>query len=1575
MREIKHILKDLRKLDAKISLKDKDLHIEKSSDLPKKLQTRIIENKKHIIEYLSKTLQSNDFNKIQRLEDQSDYVLSSSQLRLWLQCQINSDNTAYNISSAYIFKENLNFEALESAFLKLLERHESLHTVFRENENGEVRQHIEPLSELDFKVHFHDLTNEDDAIKFAEAEVEKDFVFQFDLEKGPLLRVNLYHVFSDQWILSCVMHHIVSDGWSMDILVRELMTYYRSHVEKTDANLPPLPIQYKDYAAWQQEWLQGETLEQHKQYWANQLSGELPVMYNLGNRKRPSIRSFSGGTVSRGVSDSILEALKNLSQQKGGSLFMGLLTSLKILLYKYTGQNDIIIGCPTAGREHADLEGQIGFYLNMLPFRTRFNESDSFLSLFDNVRDVTLGGYEHQMFPFDALIDLLDVNRDPSRNPIFDVLIDFHDDRNAIGHQEMGSLNIDSYAPSQHQVSKYDLTFMFIETDQGLSLSIEYNSDIFTGDYVQRMYDHFELILVDIVENPELPISEINYISDGERDTVLELFNTSIDQSLDYIPVIDLFEQHAASQPDDIALFYGDVGYSYSDVDSKANQLAHYLIDEFAVAPGDFIGVLQERSEKMVISILAILKTGAAYLPIDPDYPLARREYLVTNSGMQVLLTQTAFAFDLSYYQGDVVAVDLQMDDLDTASSRPDIKVAKENPVYVIYTSGSTGDPKGCMVTQNNLSNYIQWANRYYFGQGVPANFGLFTPLGFDLTVTSLFTSLTSGGHLRIYDQQQKLDDILRDLLGDHSGVENIKLTPSHVKYLKELNINSSSLKRVIIGGEEVYSDHYMTLKAINPEVRVYNEYGPTETTVGCTVKELTEEGPVTIGKPIDGMAAYILDQNKKLCGIGVHGELAISGEGVSLGYLNKEGLTSEKFVEDPFRKNRKMYLTGDRCYWLANGEIQFLGRMDDQVKIRGYRIELGEIEHVLLEHPKINSTKILAKTDDDRDTILIAFFTGQEPIDIKSLKNFLENSLPTFMVPAQFTQVESMPLTHNGKINKRVLIEQDIKIDSSKELVPPKSELERELVNVYQEVLRVQKMGMNDNFFYLGGDSIKSIQIVSRLRKRGYSVSIQDILMNPELSQLKSKVKPSVRIPDQGIVTGEVALSPIQKKFFNETSKDFRHFNQSVLLGSKETLDTIGLRKVFDRIIEHHDALRMVFIHEEDSWKQINLGLEQSYYFEEVIGFDEKSFTKKCESLQKSIQLDKGPILKVCAFIQENDNRLLIIAHHLVIDAVSWRILFEDLSSLYQNHLSNSKLILPPKSDSFRLWMEKQIKFKESEILFKELDYWESVVSDNISKINLDYPKGSNLRKDSTSKSFKLEATITKQLFMDCNIPYKTKTNDILIAALSLALYDTFNLKSIAYNFEGHGRESIDQDIDVTRTVGWFTTIYPVVIRLDQSNTLEDHLVACKEVLHRIPNKGIGYGILRYLSHKEFNISPEINFNFLGDFGKGVESQDGKNIFEFMGSYHGDVISPKRSRDSILNISGRILYDECHLTIEYSNKQFKSETIDFLQQNFEKYILQYVEELSNKEFISLSPVDLTFKGLSQTEIKKLSKS
>ena len=1572
-------------LEFIIYLKNKEVFIQEFNGQLKvtgKLSSLTGEDKQILAEHkgaLLSFLESNSkayrdkFDSIKRVDENVHYDLSSAQKRFWVLSQTKEGSVAYNMSGVYVFEGNLDRSILSYCFATLIRRHEILRTVFKENEQGIVKQYIQSADQSGFDVSYVDLRTYSEPESELERLMGIENMQPFNLSAGPLLRVIIYQLDEQKCIFSYTMHHIISDGWSMEIIIKELLLLYNARLKGENDPLIPLTIQYKDYAAWQLEQLNGNALNEHKSYWLKQLEGELPVLLLPLDKPRPLLKTYNGGLISGVINAEIFAGFKAIVQEHGATLFMGLLAAANILLQRYTDQRDIIIGTPGAGRDHIDLENQIGLYVNTIALRTRIAEEDAFEDLIRSVKKVSLDAYRHQMYPFDELVSNLNIVRDSSRSVLFDVLLDVQSSAisSAGSDNSLADLKVSLYEAAAHSVSKFDVSFVFVELEGTLNFTLEYNSDLFFKETAARLHTHFINLLEEIINKPSLPVNKLNFLSSEEQQELLLSFNEiPVSYSKDKT-VLALMEEQALKTPGQIALVFNEERITYRQLNDKSNQLADYLRQQHDIKPGDLVGIMLSRSEKMIIAILGILKAGAAYVPVEVDYPEERKKYIINDAGIKVLLTESSYIFDLEYYTGAVFAMDVQYDSIASyATSIADVTIP-DHPAYVIYTSGSTGHPKGCTITMGNLSNYVQWANGFYFESAASANFGLFSSLSFDLTVTSIFCALTQGGTLYIYEQEDGLPRILEHSFGRESNIHCIKLTPSHITVLKGLNISSTDITLCIIGGEEVTQEHVRILKGINSNMRIYNEYGPTETTVGCIVKELEPDAAVLIGKPIGNTQVYILDAALMLCPVNVPGEICISGAGVGNGYLNNPSLTAAKFISNPFKDGERLYKTGDYGRWLPDGNIAFIGRKDEQVKLHGYRIESGEIEKALQGHPGIDQSVVLIKKDETGNKELVAYISGDASLNVTDIRSYLGGLLPAYMLPAHYIRLNAFPLTVNGKIDKKALPSPATAgIATGTAYVEARNDQERQLVSVCEEVLRKNRISIKDDFFALGGDSIKSIQVVSRLKQRGYALTIQDVMLHPVLEELATFMSLVSRSIDQDLVEGIIPLSPIQLNFFQNSMVAKHHFNQSMLLYCSERIREDGLKVVLDKIILHHDALRMVYRMTADGWIQENRGALDAEVLELVEGLDETGYKLHCDRIQSGMDLSSGPLFKVCLFRMPAEDRLLLVAHHLVVDGVSWRILFDDLSQLYHQCLAGETLQLPLKTDSFAYWQSVQLEFAKSEQLKQEEAYWSRMENSAVPALPLDYPGGTNQISHFRWQSFQLDKATTDRLLTECYKSYRTEINDILVTALSLSLREMFGMEKVLLGMEGHGRENISSDVDVTRTVGWFTTMYPVLLDMSNKGIVHD-LIAVKEILHRVPNKGIGYGILRYLSGKDYHLQPEIKFNYLGDFSAAATGED-DTLFRFSGNYHGPDYPDNMELEMLLNLDGMIVEGTLRLSMGYSTEQYKVATIERLMAIYERTLRDLIELLAADDKSYLSPVDLTYKELSIENVLEL---
>jgi amino acid adenylation domain-containing protein len=877
---------------------------------------------------------------------QDSYPLSSSQRRLWLLSQFES-STAYYIPGVFAFEGNLDFAALSYAFAQLVTRHEILRTCFREDATGIARQYIKEAGTTGFTLFYEDLRQEPDRNASTKARVQAVTTQEFDLAQGPLLRAGIYQLADESCLFVYVVHHIISDGWSMGILIRELLQLYSTHQQRRPSLLHPLRIQYKDYATWQQAQLKQNALSTHKAYWLAQMEGPLPVLDLPMANVRPPVKTYCGGTVSRKLGTGLTKGLQALVREQGATLFMGLLSTVTALLYRYTGQLDLIVGSPIAGREHQDLEDQLGFYVNTLALRMRLKEEDSFQELLDRTKEVTLAAYEHQLYPLDELLNDLHLRHDPSRSALFDVMVVLqnNDSQQQNEQWKLGDLLVTPHPMEEQQTSKFDLTFNFWEAGEDIEAVLEYNSDLLALPAVERLADHLVQLLAAILAEPLAPVARLDYLSESERHQLLVAFNDTQTSYPAHQSVVQLFEAQVEKTPHALALAFGATTLTYQQLNEQANQLAHYLVEQYTIQPNDRLGVQLERDEWLLIAILAVLKAGGAYVPLDGQDPAERIAYMLADSGCRQVLNADELT-QFRQVQGYYSPVNL------------DCHAGLDHLSYVMYTSGTTGRSKGVAIAHGALVNYLAWAARTYV-RGRALDFALYTSLAFDLTVTSLFTPLLTGNALRIYAAPTPAQTLAQVLADKRVGI--VKITPSHLKLLTGPALAHSALVCLIVGGEALESSLAAAVsRGAGPALELYNEYGPTEATVGCMSHRFAparDTGPsVPVGGPIANTQLYVLSPQLLPVPVGVVGELWIAGAGLAQGYWGQPALTAEKFRPLPQLAVARAYRSGDLARFLPDGNLELLGRVDQQVKLRGYRIELTEIQAVMETYPGVSA-------------------------------------------------------------------------------------------------------------------------------------------------------------------------------------------------------------------------------------------------------------------------------------------------------------------------------------------------------------------------------------------------------------------------------------------------------------------------------------------------------------------------------------------------------------------------------------------------------------------------------------------
>ncbi|MCF4967182.1 non-ribosomal peptide synthetase [Nostoc sp. CMAA1605] len=1052
---------------------------------------------------------------IKSLPNQQYYEVSHAQRRMWILHHISEYSSAYNIRLAMKISGKLDIAALTAAFQQLVNRHEILRTTFT-NVAGKIQQVIHEEVPSEKLISFKDLREEDNAETIADRLIQESANSRFDLEQLPLMRVLLVQIKSEEFLFGLTLHHIIGDARSLDILFHEFVTLYSAGTQQKTAALPPLPLQYKDYAVWQNQWLATEEAKEQHNYWCDRFAGEPPILNLPTDFPRPQFKSSQAGTYTYNFSQSLSEKLRSFAAGNHTTLFIILLTLFKILLYRYTGQRDLVIGIPISGRNHPDLENQIGFYVNTLALRTLLPETGTFQQALAEVTNTCLDAYEYNNYPFDQLVSALDLERDLSRNPLFDVMFSLlNQDSKAV--IKIPGIEHEAY-PLTPRTAQFDLSWSFFENANGLRLLIEYEPDLFRAETIARMGGHFLQVIQAVVENPHCQLSQINLLTPEERDQLLREWNkTEVAYPLEKC-IHELFEAQVERHPDAVAVIFEGQTLTYQQLNAKANQLAHYLRTK-GVKPEVLVGIFAERSLEMIIGLLGILKAGGAYLPLDPSYPSDRLTHMLTDAAVSILLTQQSLLDSLGANPGEVVCLDRDWHIIANHSQHNPINLANsENLAYVIYTSGSTGKPKGVMNVHKAIcNNLLRTINAYPLtvGDGYSLQSDRIlhiTPLSFDASVWEIFWSLTSGTTLVVAKPEGHKDIAYLINLISQQQVTQVFLVPSMLRiFLQQPNVESCRfLKRVFSGAETLsYELTQRFFEHFNCEL--HNLYGPTETAVDATCWQCQPHSNcriIPIGRPIANTQTYILDPHLQPVGIGIPGELYIGGVQLARGYLNQPELTHEKFISNPFGEG-KLYKTGDLARYLSDGNIEYLGRIDHQVKLRGLRIELGEIELLLDTHPQVEQTVVVLQADTAENQRLIAYVViKNSSLTPSDLRRFLQQKLPAYMIPSAFVVLSEFPLNPNGKIDRKKLPKPDEVSIVESTYLPPRNSSERILANIWQQVLQVSKVGVNDNFFDLGGHSLQAMNLMALIyQELEIEIPLSMIYEKPTVAELSEYI------------------------------------------------------------------------------------------------------------------------------------------------------------------------------------------------------------------------------------------------------------------------------------------------------------------------------------------------------------------------------------------------------------------------------------------------------------------------------------
>lgn len=1023
---------------------------------------------------------------------------SFAQQRLWLLDQFSEGGSHYNIYRAEKLSGELDLQALLSSINTLIQRHEVLRTCFSAVD-GQPMQNI--LDDLTIELPVIDLSSERSALAEQQSlQVIKDEVSKpFNLKQAPLFRARVIKTGDQDYILLLVIHHIIADGWSMEIINRELGALYHAYTNGLPSPLDDLPIQYADYALWQRDWLQGDVLQKQLDYWRQELR-EVPTLDLPTDKPRPSVQTFHGAVYQSHLPEDLILQLQKISQSQGATLFMTMLAAFQILLSRYTHQHDIAVGSPVAGRSLPEIENLIGFFVNTLVFRADLSANPSFTDFLQQVRSRCMEAYTHQDVPFEKLVEEIKPPRDMSRNPFFQVMLAF---QNSPAH-DLQLWNMESHGKLVvNESAKFDITVFLNSEDGCIKTKIQYNTDLYQASTIERFFNHYANLLKAVCQQPLTSISSLPILSSRERHQLLVEWNdTDVDYPAD-LCMDAWFERQVESTPDAIAIKVGEDSINFSILNEKANQLARFFRKQ-DIGADNLIGICLDRNIDMVISIMAVLKAGAAYVPLDPSYPDERLAYMIEDSGARIIITQQAYADRLQSGHGLIVNLDKEWQEIAKYQKTNLARIHRpEHLAYVIYTSGSTGKPKGVMIEHRNLVSHIHCCVNQ-FGDEARQGILATTSLNFDLSVLEIFTPLVVGGKIIMLDNVLQID---KQAITNEAVLLNT--VPSVMSELLELDMIPDTVNTLILGGEllsQTLVDKIYKQTSIN---KIFDNYGPSEAT-GFSINAVrTLNGRPTIGRPVENEQVYILDNALNPVPIGVTGEIHIAGAGLGRGYLNQPALTAEKFIQHAFSDgdSMRLYKTGDLARYGEDGCIEYLGRIDHQVKIRGFRIELGEIETSLQQHPAIRESTVIARLDTEGQAQLLAYVVmkNNQVAEDSEIRQFIKQWLPDYMLPSHIVRLPKLPLMPNGKVDRNALpVPEPVTMNESDDYIAPKNPTEQEVALIWQQVLNLDSVDIHDSFFDIGGHSLLATRVISRIQQKfGYAVPLRVIFESPTIAAI----------------------------------------------------------------------------------------------------------------------------------------------------------------------------------------------------------------------------------------------------------------------------------------------------------------------------------------------------------------------------------------------------------------------------------------------------------------------------------------
>lgn len=1482
------------------------------------------------------------------LEGINYFRLSEAQRRIWFTQMMYPGSTMFNIGGYGCIKGKIDVDLLKKSLYLFIDLHDIIKTRIFIQEN-EPYQYIDnqAFTNIDYYDFACENNPKENFSKWVNSEISKPIM----INNTQLYTFSIYKISDVEFGYFVKMHHIIADGWSFQILAHSISGIYEKL--KYDFEINEEVFSYVESILSEQEYLLSHKYQRDKQIVMSQfdpLPEYLPVISKELDGKRKTL------FLSLNETEDIYDFCKN-NNLSLNSLFIYLFIIYK---QKVTGIQDIVLGNPLLGRSNKRERLTFGMFTNPSVLRYRVNETKSIMETIKEIDALFKKSLRLQRYPYNHLIKDLKLQQKGYQG-LYEESVNYYGTKLT---QTFDGNYFESFELYNGQ-QEYALQIIIRDwNSRGIQLDFDYKINRYQEEDIDALFEAMRNIIHITLNSTQLAVNRLCLMKDSEINKYIYDFNKTKVLLPETGTIIDLFKKQVLKYPDKTAVSCNNNKLTYWELDNKSDKLA-FKLHNMGIGRNKIVGLFLKNSIDTVVGILGILKTSAAYVPIDTEYPLERIQFILGDAQISVLLTHSDISENYNSDNYDMFLIDQELDYCESSVMlKQDIQ--QDDLAYIIYTSGSMGKPKGTMIHHRGLLNYILFAVKSYTKTNNEI-FPLYSSIAFDLTVTSLFTPIICGGMIRIYqnnETQYAIYQILKE-----NKVTIIKLTPAHLSLVKEQNNSSSSIHTLIVGGDILTTQSAKDIyDSFEGKIAIYNEYGPTETTVGCMIHQYDIEKDngisVPIGVPIDNMHIYILDHNNMPLQKHIVGELCISGYGVALGYWKQEELTKKVFVINPFDSDRLMYKTGDYARFINDSVIEYVGRRDQQIKINGYRIELGEVQNRLLQYENISDAVVI-----NIGNVLCAFIIAKKAMDNNRIRKYLKEYLPEYMIPSIYIYIDYMPLTINGKIDNNKLIEQISLLETSNTIVTHSTEADNELLEVISKILGLPDIGMNHNFYYLGGDSIKALQIENELIRKGYKLKMQDIIMNPVIADMAGKVTKEYEDTKNELCEGIIHPTPIINWFLKQKLYNPNYYCQCVTLETNERILPNYVSMALNYLIYHHDILRLNYNSEMNTFYYNNNYLNNYinidvYDLREMDKYKSAIYiSETADRLCASFNIENKSLIHVCFFqAKQNVSYILIIAHHLVIDGVSWRLLLEDFDTLLDQAMKGYELSLQFKTNSYQEYSE---IFNKYEIDAAEKTYWKEIINRS-GILQYEFYRGPDIIDNCRNISYHLDRDTTDLLKTKANEAYRTKTNDLLIVALCIAITKYTNNRQLTIVLEGHGRDTFSSNLNFSRTIGWFTSIYPFSINLSD-NGLNEQITQIKEELRKIPKNGFGYLAYSNMQKLDNDIQKNVKFNYLGE----IDNKMQYHSFSLLNGYFNQKSAPLNNLNVCIDINAYIINGQLNISAFYNMNHFTKTSIIKLIEEYINEINTLIKYCVDNNSVQLIPSDFN-NYINMDELKSL---